>query len=81
MFERKPVKKVQRVVWRMSTTNPAGEFVSTGGRQPSSPDPDEVHERGVHASSLDLSTGSEVFETDLDTLPGDLVDEFLKAGR
>jgi hypothetical protein len=81
MFERKPVKKMPRVVWRMSTKNPAGEFVSTSGRHPSSADPDEVHERGVHASSLDLSTGSDVMETDLDTLPGELVDEFLKASR
>ncbi len=36
---------------------------------------------GVHASSLDLSTGSDVIETDMDTLPGELVDEFLKRTR
>jgi len=81
MFDRKAVEKVKRVVWPMSATNPAGEFVLHCEPQSKRPDPEDVHERGVHASSLDLSTGSDVTETDMDTLPGELVDEFLKVGR
>lgn len=81
MFERKAVEKARRVVWRMSLTNPAGAFVLHCERQSKSPSPGEVHERGVRASSLDLATGSEVIETDMDTLPGELVDELLKSSR
>jgi hypothetical protein len=79
MFEPKVVKKPTRRVWRMSVTNPAGEFVLPCERQSKSADPWEVHERGVRASSLDLSTGSEVIEMDMATLPGELFDEFLQA--
>jgi hypothetical protein len=81
MFERKVIEKVKRMVWRMSATNPAGEFVLHCEPQSKRPDPGDIHERGVHASSLDLSTGSDVIETDMDTLPGELVDEFLKRTR
>jgi hypothetical protein len=81
MFDPKVVKKPTRRVWRMSETNLAGEFVLPCERQSKSPDPWEIHERGVRASSLDLAAGSEVIETDMDTLPGELVDELLKASR
>ena len=81
VFERKVVVKVKRVVWRMSATNPAGEFVLHCERRSNRPDPQDVHERGVRASSFDLSTGSDIIETGMDTLPGELDDEFLKVSR
>jgi hypothetical protein len=37
--------------------------------------------RGLRASSIELSGGSVVTETDFDTLPGDLTDVFLKDRR
>jgi hypothetical protein len=81
MFKRKIVKKVERLVWRMSATNLAGEFVSpSSGRMGPPPDtsPGEVHARGLRASSIELSDGSDVTESDFDTLPGELTDVFLK---
>jgi hypothetical protein len=81
MFKRKMVKKVDRLVWRMSATNLAGEFVSpSSGRMGQAPGvaPAEAHERGLRASSAELCDGSEVTETDFDTLPGELAEAFLK---
>jgi len=62
----------------MGESNPAGRFVSRTGRQVTSSGCVEVHEIGFHASSLELSDGSEVIETALDTLPGKLIDAFVK---
>lgn len=81
MFERKVVKKVQRQVWRMSATNPAGEFVVPAERHSNSAGHADAQERGFRASSWDLSNGSDVIETDMDTLPGELVEVFLEASR
>ncbi len=81
MFERKPAKKVPRLVWRMSATSPAGEFVSPSAKDTNSPGPADAHERGFRASAWDLSNGLDLAETDLNTLPGELVDAFLKVGR
>ncbi len=81
MFERKVVKKVQRLVWRMSATNPAGEIVLPSGRHANSAGDVDADERGFRASSLDLSNGSAVIETDLDTLPGELVETFFEVDR
>lgn len=81
MFERKVVKKVTRRVWRMSATNPAGEFVAPSGRHANSGGLVEAQERGFRASSLDLLNGSDVVEADLNTLPGELVSELLKVGK
>jgi hypothetical protein len=81
MFQRKVEKAVKRVIWRMSATDPAGSYhVSTDGR-PERPARAEVHERGWRASSFDLLSGAEVCETSMDTLPGELVDEFSKSTR
>lgn len=81
MFERKAVKKVNRMVWRISTSNPAGEFVPSGGRQVKRTEPAELHESGFRASSIELSNGSVMSEAEMDTLPGELVDAFLKVSR
>jgi hypothetical protein len=81
MFARKPAKVKKRLVWRMSAANPAGEFVSPSKRQAARASPAEVHERGFRVSSMELSTGSDVIETEMNTLPGELVDEFFKVGR
>ncbi len=81
MFERKVVKEVKRLVWRMSAINPAGSFVSPSGRHTNGEGPVDVHERGFRASSLELSNGSDVIEIEMDTLPGELVDVLLKGGR
>jgi hypothetical protein len=81
IFKRKPVKQATRLVWRMSATNPAGEFVCPSDRNAKSADIAEAHERGFRASSMDLTTGSAVSETEMNTLPGELVDAFLKPRR
>ncbi len=78
MSERKLVKKVQRVVWRISAEVPAGEFVLISSRAPGCAGQADPSHAGFLASSLDLANGSVVTEADLDTLPGALVDAFLK---
>ena len=79
MFERKVVKKVKRVVWRMSASNPEGVFVSAGGLPTDRAGPVEVNEPGYGMSSMELENGSDIIETAMDTLPGELADAFLKA--
>lgn len=81
IFKRKAVKKAKRLVWRMSAANPAGEFVCASDREAKSAGPAEVHERGFHASSMELTNGSEAIETEMNTLPGELVDAFLRGAR
>lgn len=77
-MSRRKVFKSEKRVWRLSESNPAGGFVSRTGRQVTSSGRGEVHESGFHASSLELSDGSQVIETALDTLPGELIDAFVK---
>lgn len=81
MFQRKVVKNPTGLVWRMSATNLAGEFVLPSARHRKDTDSAELHDRGFHASSLDLSIGSDVLETEMHTLPGELIDAFIKADR
>lgn len=65
----------------MSSTSPAGEYVDPADpvREPATPV--EVSENGWLASSLDLLSGVRVSEAPMDTLPGELICEFLKARR
>ena len=63
----------------MTETNPAGEFVCPSKRPVTRGGAHESHALGLRESSRDLSDGAEVTETDMSTLPGDLMDEFLKA--
>lgn len=84
MFKSKVPKTAERAVdkriWRMSPTNPAGEFVSAASRQTGTEtDPPEGHARDLRASSLELASGSDVQETDLDTLPGELREAFTES--
>jgi hypothetical protein len=81
MFQRKVAQVVKRVIWRMSSTNPAGAYLSPTECE-SSPRPTvETHERGFHTSSFELVTGSDVCETGMEELPGDLHEEFATARR
>jgi len=77
-MSRRRASESEKRVWRMSESNPAGEFVSRTRRQVTSSAHGELTESGFHTSSLELSTGSEVLETELDTLPGELIDAFVK---
>jgi len=81
MFERKVVKKVKRVVWRISASNPEGVLVSACGRPTERAGPVDGDESGYGTSSMELENGSDIIETAMDTLPGELVDAFLKADR
>ncbi len=65
----------------MSATTLAGEFVSPSEPRATRPNLTEVGERGFRASSWDLLGGADVFETEMDTLPGELIDEFSKPVR
>lgn len=63
----------------MTETNPAGEFVCPSKQATTRGDVHQSHASGLRESSRDLSDGAEVTETDISTLPGDLMDEFLKS--
>ena len=81
MTSSKGAKATNRIVWRMSSTSPAGKYVDAADpvREPATPV--EVPENGWLASSLDLLSGVRVSEAPMDTLPGELVCEFFKARR
>jgi hypothetical protein len=81
IFRRRSVSKVQRREWRMSSTNPVGEFLDPWDRPTARGAAREVHEPGFRASSDELATGSDVTEADMDRLPGDLVAAFANDGR
>ena len=81
IFRRKAVKTPKRVVWRMSATNLAGEFVCPSDRVAKSAGPAEVHERGFRASSMELTSGSKAIETEMSSLPGELIEAFFKGAR
>ena len=81
MFKRKVTKMVKRVVWRMSSTDPAGVYLSLTEGKTVPAAPVEVHERDFHASSRELSAGAEVRETVIDTLPGEPIGESARARR
>jgi hypothetical protein len=81
MFRRKVAKVVKRVVWRMSSTDPAGVYLFSTECEASPARPAEAHERDFRASSIELSAGADVRETAIDTLPGELIDEFARARR
>jgi hypothetical protein len=73
-----------KLVWRITTNAPRGEYVDP--RQaivPHSPDTPGVdpRENGWLASSLELLGGVRVSEAPMDTLPGELIDEFMNARR
>lgn len=72
-------KTPAKLVWRITPDAPNGQYVD-----PSRPEPPpakaapEPRENGWLASSLELLGGVKVSETPMDTLPGELIDEFFK---
>ena len=87
MAKSKKTPAVKKVVWRMSSAAPLGEYVSpeqgaspagasskTAPKPTGKPDP----RSSWKLSSLELSDGLLVSEQPLDSLPGDLIDEFFK---
>lgn len=74
-----PVKKI---IWRMSGNAPLGEYLS--GAEANSPaaaahSADSISSQSSwRLSSVELRDGLQVSEQPLDTLPGELLDEFFK---
>ena len=82
MSRRKEVKQPPKLVWRITADAPLGEYVdprtaATKKKEKSEQD-GEVREHGWLGSSLELLGGVRVSEAPMDTLPGDLIDEFFK---
>lgn len=72
-------KAPARLVWRITPDEPNGQFVDPSRPEPPPPKPPaEARENGWLASSLELLGGVRVSETPMDTLPGELIDEFFK---
>jgi len=68
----------KRLVWRISSTAPLGEWVDpTKTPLPSDkPEASEVTTGGFLSSSFDLLRGTDVHELPGDTVPAELLDEF-----
>ena len=73
-----------KLVWRVTANAPMGEYVdprqavSNPAATKESVDP---RDNGWLASSLELLGGGRVSEAPMDTLPGDLIDEFNRLKR
>lgn len=83
MAKAKKKAEVKKVIWRMSSAAPLGEYVhpadaagpaSESPPAPPTPDP----KSSWRLSSLELQDGLQVSEQPIDTLPDDLWDEFFK---
>ena len=70
-----------KLVWRITANAPMGEYVDPK-QAISNPPPTtttvDPRENGLLASSLELLGGVRISEAPMDTLPGDLVDQFFK---
>ena len=75
----KSVAKGSRVVWRITSDAPLGEFVDLDALPRPAPnvDPLERPEPGWLVSSFELTHGLDVID-EFDTLPGEVVDEWLR---
>ena len=73
MVRRKDTNETDTIVWRVSSAAPAGEYLDPTDHAREPAEPDEVSE-----SSLELRNGVRVSETPMDTLPGELIDEFFE---
>lgn len=82
----KSSKEPPKLVWRISANAPLGEFVdpkqaakeaAVAAATKPAPSARETREHGWLASSLELLGGVRVSETPMDTLPGDLIDQFM----
>jgi hypothetical protein len=85
MFRRRATNVVHKIVWRMTSANPAGEYIDLARlcreREQRARIATEAIERNWLASSFDLQQGVRVSETPMETLPGDLIDEFFGKGH
>ena len=79
MSRRKSQKAVKKIVWRISANHPTGVYVDLADSLNESAESVEIRDRGWQASSLDLREGLGVSEAPMDTLPGELIDEFMKS--
>lgn len=74
-----------KLVWRVTANAPMGEYVDLRQAVVSPPAPKETpvdpRDNGWLASSLELLGGVRVSEAPMDTLPGDLIDEFYRLKR
>lgn len=74
-----------KLVWRVTANAPMGEYVDPRQAINNSPVPKEApvdpRDNGWLASSLELLGGVRVSEAPMDTLPGDLIDEFYRLKR
>ncbi len=73
------IKVIEKVVWRVDADNPLGAFVPVNRPKDRAVPEAEPKECGWRESSLDLLNGVQVSETEMDTLPGELIDEFKRA--
>lgn len=78
MLKKNTAKKVMRRVWRMTAENPRGEFVIPSEVQSPPPAPRDFYEPGLRESSEALGSGLALTELEINTLPGELIDELLK---
>lgn len=79
MVRRKDDKEPPRLVWRITADAPLGEYVDpkiAARQKKPKAEGDEVRERSWLGSSLELLGGVRVSETPMETLPGELIDEF-----
>lgn len=83
---RLPANKQQpaKLVWRVTPDAPMGEYIDAkqaatkvAGAHP----PVDPRENGLLASSIELLRGVRISEAPMDTLPGELIDEFMKLKR
>ena len=79
MTKAKAIKPIGKVVWRVDADHPLGAFVPVHKPRIRAAPEAEPKECGWRESSLDLLNGVQVSETEMDTLPGELIDEFKRA--
>ena len=73
-----------KLVWRITAQAPHGEYVDPAQAAAASAAPKatvDPRENGWLASSLELLGGVRVSEAPMDTLPGELIDEFMNPRR
>lgn len=78
MLHAKSANGTRKVIWRMNAASPQGEWFDGTPERAHAPHSPDVHEAGWLASSLELLGGVRISETPMDTLPGELIDAFLK---
>lgn len=73
-----------KLVWRVTADAPMGEYIDPKQAATKVADatrPVDPRENGLLASSIELLRGVRISEAPMDTLPGELIDEFMKLKR